>query len=54
MTNENPFFSAYETPYEVPDFDKIQPEHFLPAFKEGMKQQMQMNQQQQLNISMVM
>lgn len=40
MTNENPFFSAYETPYEVPDFDKIQPEHFLPAFQEGMKQQM--------------
>ena len=37
--DENPFFSDYETPYSVPAFDKIKPEHYLPAFKEGIKQQ---------------
>ena len=33
---ENPFFSAWETPYGVPPFDKILPEHFMPAFERGM------------------
>ena len=33
---ENPFFSAWETPYGVPPFDKIEPEHFLPALERGM------------------
>ena len=36
---ENPFLSDYGTPYEVPAFDKIKTEHYLPAFEEGMKQQ---------------
>ena len=35
--SENPFFAAYETPYEVPPFDKIKNKHFQPAFEEGMK-----------------
>ena len=35
---ENPFLSDYGTPYEVPAFDKIKTEHYLPAFEEGMKQ----------------
>lgn len=35
----NPFFSEWETPDQVPPFDKIKEEHFLPAFEEGMKQQ---------------
>ena len=35
----NPFFTAYSTPFQVPPFDKIKNEHYLPAFKEGMKQQ---------------
>ena len=39
-SNENPFFTEYGTPYEVPAFDKIKTEHFLPAFKKGMKQQL--------------
>lgn len=39
-SNENPFFTEYGTPYEVPAFDRIKPEHFLPAFKEGMSDQM--------------
>lgn len=33
---ENPFFSAWETPYGVPPFDRIEPEHFLPALERGM------------------
>ncbi len=35
---ENPFFTKYETPFQVPPFDKIKLEHYLPAIKEGMKQ----------------
>lgn len=34
----NPFFSIYKTPFNVHPFDKIKVEHYLPAFKEGMKQ----------------
>lgn len=34
----NPFFEAYNTPFEVPPFDKIQNRHYLPAFGEGIKQ----------------
>lgn len=36
---DNPFFSTYNTPFGVPPFDRIKPEHFEPAFEEGMKQQ---------------
>lgn len=36
---ENPFFSEYTTPFQVPPFDKIDTTHYLPAFEEGMKQQ---------------
>ena len=35
---DNPFFSSYDTPFEVPPFDKIQNRHYLPAFREGIKQ----------------
>jgi len=34
----NPFFEAYNTPFQVPPFDKIQNRHYLPAFEEGIKQ----------------
>ena len=37
----NPFFQPWETPYQVPPFDKINIEHYIPAFEEGMKQQME-------------
>lgn len=37
MQPENPFFAAFDTPYGVPAFDKIKNEHYLPAFKEGIK-----------------
>lgn len=35
-TAENPFFSEWNTPYGVPPFDRIAPEHFLPALERGM------------------
>lgn len=35
----NPFFEAYNTPYQVPPFDKITDEHYKPAILEGIKQQ---------------
>ncbi len=31
----NPFFSDYDTPFQVPPFDKIDTTDFLPAFMEG-------------------
>lgn len=34
---ENPFLKVYDTPYQVPPFDKIRNEHFKPAFEEGMR-----------------
>ncbi|MCD4729756.1 MAG: peptidase M3, partial [Bacteroidales bacterium] len=40
QTDTNPFFAEYGTPFEVPVFDQINPEHYMPAFKEGMKQQL--------------
>ncbi|MBW3469747.1 M3 family metallopeptidase [Arthrospiribacter ruber] len=36
-TSMNPFFESYNTPFEVPPFDKIKNEHFAPALREGMK-----------------
>ena len=42
---DNPFIKAAEsgwgTPYEIPDFAQIKTEHYMPAFEEGMKQQME-------------
>ncbi|MGS0825471.1 M3 family metallopeptidase [Shewanella sp. 0m-8] len=34
----NPFFKPYDTYLGIPDFDKIKPEHYLPAFKAGIAQ----------------
>ncbi|MCX6580395.1 MAG: M3 family metallopeptidase [Candidatus Aminicenantes bacterium] len=36
---DNPFLSAYNTPFDVPPFDKIKVEHYLPALKQGIVQQ---------------
>ncbi len=36
---ENPFFGEWNTPYNIPDFEKIKPEHYMPAFEEGIKRQ---------------
>ena len=35
---ENPFFKEWTTTFEVPPFDEIKVEHFLPAIAEGIKQ----------------
>ena len=32
----NPFFGEWTTPYGVPPFEQIRPEHYIPAFNEGM------------------
>ncbi|HHL71862.1 MAG TPA: M3 family peptidase [Bacteroidetes bacterium] len=34
----NPFFQEWDTPYGVAPFDQIEDEHYMPAFREGMKQ----------------
>ena len=36
---DNPFFAKYDTPFKVPPFDIIKPEHFIPAYEKGMEQQ---------------
>jgi peptidyl-dipeptidase Dcp len=37
-TNEsaNPFYTAYNTPFDVPQFEKIKAKHYMPAFLKGM------------------
>ncbi len=35
----NPFFGEYNTPYDIPPFEKIEAKHYMPAFEEGIKQQ---------------
>lgn len=37
----NPFYEISDLPFQVPDFDKIENKHFLPAIKEGMKQHLE-------------
>ena len=37
----NLFFSEFNTPFNVPPFEKIREEHYLPASKRGIKQQQQ-------------
>ncbi len=37
--DQNPFFDAWDTPFGVPPFDRIRPEHFAPAFDRGMAEQ---------------
>ena len=34
----NPFFTAYKNKYGAPPFGDIKPEHYMPAFKEGIRQ----------------
>ena len=36
---DNPFFSEFSAPFGVAPFEKIKTEHYLPAFKEGIKRQ---------------
>ena len=34
----NPFLKEYDTPYQIPPFEKIEFSHYEPAFEAGMKQ----------------
>ncbi len=36
---DNPFFKPYGTPFNVPPFDRIKTEHFLPAIQEGIRRE---------------
>ena len=36
---DNPFFSEFATPFGVPPFNLIKPEHYMPAFERGMAEQ---------------
>ena len=38
-TSVNPFFETWDTPYGIPPYDQIKVSDYLPALKEGMKQQ---------------
>jgi peptidyl-dipeptidase Dcp len=37
---ENPFFTIWNTPFGVPPFDRMKPEHFEPAMLEGMRREL--------------
>ncbi len=37
----NPFYQEWDTPFGVAPFDQIRDEHYMPAFKEGMKQHLE-------------
>ncbi|TFH35550.1 MAG: peptidase M3, partial [Bacteroidia bacterium] len=39
VNESNPFFTSYNTPFDVPPFDKITVEHFMPAFERGMAEE---------------
>ena len=36
---DNPFFAEWNTPFGVPPFEQIKPEHYKPAFTQGMEEQ---------------
>jgi len=38
MTNPNPFFCAWNTPFEIPPFDLIKDAHFAPVFDQAFNQ----------------
>lgn len=37
MKNKNPFLEEYATPYEIPPFDQITNDDYLPALREGIR-----------------
>jgi peptidyl-dipeptidase Dcp len=36
---DNPFFNEYNTPFNIPPFESIKTEHYMPAFEAGMANQ---------------
>jgi peptidyl-dipeptidase Dcp len=39
--NSNPFFNEWDTPFQVPPFDKIEEAHYMPALMEGIEREKQ-------------
>jgi peptidyl-dipeptidase Dcp len=39
VKSDNPFFNKYDTPFEVPPFEKIKASHFMPAYLRGFEEQ---------------
>jgi peptidyl-dipeptidase Dcp len=39
VADDNPFYAPYGTPFEVPAFDRIKTEHYMPAFDRGIAEQ---------------
>ena len=39
-TDTNPFFSPFDTPHGTVPFDRIRPEHYEPALREGIRRQL--------------
>jgi len=39
VKSDNPFFNEYDTPFEVPPFEKIKAAHYMPAFLKGFEEQ---------------
>ncbi|HLN55402.1 MAG TPA: M3 family metallopeptidase [Bacteroidales bacterium] len=37
--SDNPFFNEYDTPFQVPPFEKIHASHYMPAFLKGFEEQ---------------
>jgi len=37
--SNNPFFAEWDTPFQVPPFEEIKIEHYMPAFEEGIDQE---------------
>lgn len=37
VAEKNPLLKSFDTPFGVPPFDQIKDEHYLPAFREGMR-----------------
>ncbi len=37
--SDNPFLNKYDTPFEVPPFEKIKVSHYMPAFLKGFEEQ---------------
>lgn len=35
---DNPFFQVYDTPFQIPPFNEIKGEHYMPAFEQDMKE----------------
>jgi peptidyl-dipeptidase Dcp len=36
---DNPFFTTWNTPFQVPPFEKIKAEHYMPAYLKGFEEQ---------------